>query len=300
MGGNIIAENNSEGGATFSVEIPVEKVDSNSISVEEEKKAIIVQQAYAPILIKGLRPRVLIVEDNKEMSDYIASILSPHYECDFAYDGYECLQKVQKERYDIISSDVMMPRMDGFTLKKKINELERTKLIPFIFLTAKSMDEDRLFGLNLGVDDYVNKPFNKHEYLTRIHNLLANKKVRDELIDGYTDTEEAESVDRKMTKQAESIVLANLQNIEFKVNDLAEGMNYSQRQLTRILKDLTGLTPVNFVLEIRLLKAHQLLIQRNAGTVAEVRYEVGIDNASYFTKKFEARFGILPSELIAR
>ena len=161
------------------------------------------------------------------------------------------------------------------------------------------MDEDRLFGLNLGVDDYVNKPFNRHEYLTRIHNLLANKKVRDELIDGFNDTEEAESVDRKMTKQAESIVLANLQNIEFKVNDLAEGMNYSQRQLTRILKDLTGLTPVNFILEIRLLKAHQLLIQRNVGTVAEVRYDVGIENASYFTKKFEARFGILPSELIA-
>jgi len=102
---------------------------------------------------------------------------------------------------------------------------------------------------------------------------------------------------KKLLKTAEDLVLKNLSNSTFKITELARELNYSQRQVERIMKKLTGFSPVGFVREIRLQKAYQMIESRQFATISEVRYEVGMENASHFTKKFQERFGKLPNEV---
>ena len=166
-------------------------------------------------------------------------------------------------------------------------------------LTAKALEQDKLQGFNLGVDDYITKPFSSNELMARIDNLLKNKSERERFIKEESPTPELpETADCQLLKLAEEIVLNNIYDPKFKVSDLARQVGYSQRQLTRIIKKLTGLSPVNFILEIRLQKAYQLFQDRQFSTVSEIRYEVGIESAAYFTTKFKARFGKSPKAFL--
>ena len=297
LGGNLDVESELGEGSVFTLSLPMTEI-AQGIEEEEVIKIESKSEAYSPILINGQRPHLLIVEDNIEMSEYLGDILNDGYRCTFVKDGYAALQKVQTESFDLISSDVMMPKMDGFQLKSKINEIKGMQYTPFIFLTARTLEEDKIEGLRLGVDDYITKPFNKYEYKARIHNLLKNKVERQQwTADGDSGGPVQANIEEQLLKSAEQCVLKNISNQDFKVSDLAHELNYSQRQLTRIVKNLTGMTPVNFVLELRLLRAHHLLKTKSFHTVNEVMYEVGIGSASYFGRKFKERFGISPGEV---
>lgn len=298
LGGSLTVKSKVGEGSRFTFSIPAQLVDQPTIQEEVSwESESLPKEAYQPILIHGERPLILIVEDNKEMQQYLADLLKEDYRCEIAHDGFEALKKIQKSRYHLISSDVMMPNMDGFTLKEKINVFPEHKKTPFIFLTARSMEEDKLSGLRLGVDDYITKPFSKDEYLIRINNLLNNYKERLTSIDDEDPVINIESIDPSILKEAEQLVSQNISNTSFSVGELAEHLHYSQRQLGRILKQHTGLTPVNFILELRLQKAYRMIKSKNYRSVSEVRYEIGIESASYFARKFKERFGISPSEV---
>lgn len=254
--------------------------------------------AYEPVFINGQKPRLLIVEDNLEMGDYLKNNLSKNYHCTVAMDGSAALQLLETEKFDLITSDVMMPNMDGFTLRKKINEHSEWQRIPFILLTARTLEADKLKGFQLGIDDYVTKPFSLPELAARVHNLLSNKRVRDEIREEDLASSPNLSTAEpggQLLQAAENLVLEKMDDPQFTVEVLAQNLGYSQRQLARVFGKLTGLTPVKFVLELRLQKARQLLESRQFASVTEVRYEVGIESASYFTKKFTERFGKNPS-----
>jgi signal transduction histidine kinase/DNA-binding response OmpR family regulator len=302
MGGKIEVVSKIEEGSSFIIRLPLEFVEPSSEEIIKEGIADEEGEIhYTPILIDGEKPSILVVEDNEDMSNYIKQILSDYYKCSFAIDGFEAIKMIQKEKFDLISSDVMMPRMNGFQLKEKINVFDKLNQIPFIFLTARALEEDKLIGLNLGVDDYITKPFNENEYRVRIHNLLKNKKEREKFItenQGLFDSGEVDSSDITTLKKAEKIVIKNISNPLFKIKDLATDMSYSQRQLTRIIKKLTGLPPVGFILELRLQRAYHLMKSKQYHTVSEVRYEVGIESASYFTNKFKKRFGLNPTDIL--
>ena len=128
------------------------------------------------------------------------------------------------------------------------------------------------------------------------NHLNVNKRSREEWVNEEKE-EKVDSAEEKMIKQAETLVIENINDENYRVSDLAYDMNYSQRQLGRILKKLTGLGPNHFIKEIRMKKAYHLLFTRRFSTIAEVRNEVGILSASYFTTEFEKRFGVLPSEV---
>ncbi|MFK5982010.1 MAG: helix-turn-helix domain-containing protein, partial [Flavobacteriaceae bacterium] len=171
---------------------------------------------------------------------------------------------------------------------------------PFILISAKTLEEDKVKGFQLGIDDYVVKPFNKNELIARIDNLLANKKSREQWKLQNKDIEPVtDSSDIILLKKIEAEVISNISDESFKIAELASAVGYSQRQLTRILKQYTGMSPVKFILEIRLQKAYKLLQNKSFFTLSEVRYDVGITSSSYFNKKFKERFGINPSELIS-
>ncbi|MEO0338362.1 MAG: response regulator [Bacteroidota bacterium] len=290
-------------GSTFKINLPIEKVwavEQSPIAEEVIEVKNPYQKAnYQPILLNGEKPKILIVEDNVEMNRFLQDMLSNYFYCYSALDGQQGLQVLNKHSVDLIISDVMMPNMDGFTFREKVMEQNQWKNLPFILLTARIEEEDKMKGLQMGVNDYITKPFSTPELIARVHNLLNNKVERQKaqvLVD--TPGEEKNPADQKLLQEIESIILANIDEVDFKVTDLAHEIGYSQRQLSRILKKQIGLSPVEMILEIRLQKAHQLILEQRYLSVSEVRYEVGIDSASYFSKKFVERFGISPSQLL--
>ncbi len=311
LNGNLNVESELGNGSTFIFRMPVEIAEENNIQENQEINRPIsenittqihkesVEETSTEAINNNKKPKILIVEDNPEMASYLEEILSSTYDCEKAFDGQQALYKINTNSYDLITSDIMMPRLDGFQLREKLNEDAKFKNIPFILISAKTLEEDKIKGFNLGIDDYVVKPFNKNELLARINNLLQNKLDRESWIQQHPEeVEEIDAAQKQLLDKIKAVVEENISDEEFKVTQLASVVGYSQRQLTRILKQHTGMSPVKFILEIRLQKAYRLLQNKVHFTLSEVRYDVGIPSSSYFNRKFKERFGISPNELL--
>ncbi len=316
LGGNLTAESQPGKGCRFVLQLPLVLSGTQNCqpytpalaeraTVNKQTPTSIPQPP--PEILCGSRPRLLIVEDNEEMSGYLKSTLSKHYDCSVAVDGQQALSLLsappadgpggKQKPFDFIISDVMMPNMDGFTFREKINKRPEWRRIPFILLTARTLEADKLKGFQLGIDDYITKPFSLPELEARIRNLLVNKQLRDGMNEGV-DKKGGLAHEEQLLRDAEKLVLEKMKDPEFSVGAMAKSLGYSQRHLSRVFGKLAGLTPVQFVLELRLQRARQLLEGRNAASVAEVRYEIGIESASYFTRKFTERFGKKPKDTL--
>jgi DNA-binding response OmpR family regulator len=293
LGGDLTATSELGKGSQFQLVVPV-TTSMVTIVPEEEVPAVVEQTtatAATTFTLTGGRPRLLIVEDHPEMSLYLRQSLVQEYDSVLAENGAKALELMAGQAFDLILSDVMMPVMDGFALRQKINEVPEWAGTPFIFLTARTLEADKLHGFQLGVDDYVTKPFLLAELKARMQSLLRNKARRKE----HALSEESEmDNEQQLLEQAEQLVRDRLDDLTFPVEELARELGYSQRQLSRVFGRLAGLTPVQFVLEVRLQHARHLLETKGHGTVAEVRYAIGIESASYFTRKFKERFGRSP------
>lgn len=306
FGGDLNVKSEVDKGSVFTFYFPYEStaVQEEVASFSEIPEAEETPQShivYEPILINGEKPRLLIVEDNLEMREYLTGILKQDYRCTAVANGAEAMQKLQTQYFDLVTSDVMMPVMDGFELREKINTMDqRLKMLPFVFVTARALEEDKLQGLSLGVDDYITKPFSSNELLARIHNLLLNRKAREEQVIGTAQAPASSldmSADDQLLRKAEAYVAQHIDNPELRVDGLAEALSQTPRNLSRMLRKLTGMTPVQFVLELRLLRARRLLELKTYTTVSEVQHAVGIESASYFSRKFQERFGKRPNEV---
>ncbi len=299
LNGEVILKSKPNEGAMFTLQIPIQAVGQlkQVKKVFNEKEELVTSEKID--LLSLPKFNILIIEDNPEMNAFLTEILSVHYSCDSAFDGIEGLQKVQTKKYSLIISDVMMPLMDGFELRGKINRLENYKNTPYIFITAKVQLKDKIEGYNLGVDDYITKPFSREELLVRVKNLLTTKTERERWIKDnleFIGENDATLEDQSLEKM-KGIVNDNLSNELFKITDLAEEMGYSTRQLSRITQKLTGMSSVQFVLELRLQKAFICIADKKFATLSEVRHFVGIPTASHFNKKFYERYGKKPSEM---
>ncbi|HHM21000.1 MAG TPA: response regulator, partial [Bacteroidetes bacterium] len=252
------------------------------------------RQAAGVANTRWSRPRLLIVEDNADMALYLQNALSKNYDCTTAPDGEAALQLLNQSRFDLITSDVMMPNMDGFTFRQKVSQHPAWRKIPFILLTARTLESDKLRGFRLGVDDYITKPFSLPEVEARIHNLLSNKALREAFDRDYPPPPANSGADEILLKNAEKLVLNKMDDPQFSVETMAKDLGFSPRHLSRTLGRLTGLSPVKFILEMRLQRARRLMENGQFKSVTEVRYEIGIESASYFTKKFKERFGKSP------
>ena len=303
MDGELKVESKPEKGSLFRLVLTLEignlPVEPETLGPTPETQHL-TPAIFAPIAIEGKKPRLLVVEDNPDMGKYLIQILSENYQCVLATDGQEALKQLTLSRFDCITSDVMMPNMDGFELREAINQNNQWRQIPFLLLTARHLEDDKIRGFQMGIDDYVTKPFSTRELQARIHNLITNKQERDAYIESETALPETEqlSVTQQFLKKAEKNIIENISNPQFGVEDLAKAVNYSSKQLGRLLKKHTGMSTVNFILEVRLQKARDLLERRMCASVIETQLEVGISSTSYFTKKFTERFGKNPSELL--
>lgn len=297
-GGKVELESHPNQGSTFTIMIPEVRITKPAIITEQELLTEHTFPVY-PVLEKKDKT-ILVVDDHKEMQQYLKEIISNYAKVIIANDGLEALDLLEKNNIDLITIDLMMPNMDGVALLKKIKQNPDYAQLPAIMLTARAAEEDKIGALQIGVNDYITKPFGQLELVARIANLIDNKMAREESLN-EVDGEESkrESVDNQFVERLRLLVDANLANSEITVARLAQEMGLSDKQLTRNVKSVTGLTPLKFIREIKLLYALEQLKSNNYYTVAEVSYAIGIDNPSHFAKIFKERFGKNPSEYLS-
>ncbi len=252
------------------------------------------------------KPYLLIVDDNADLRIYIRGYLNTYYNISEARDGEEGFNKATERIPDLIISDVMMPRMDGYELCEKLKTDERTSHIPVILLTARASTESRIEGLETGADDFITKPFDPLELQTRITNLINQRKkllkrfmknVRKMGIEQLLmlDTPDLTSMDQNFLQKAIEYIMENISDPNINVELLGEKMALSRRQLQRKIMGITGNSPNKFIRSIRLNRAAELILNQT-GNVTEIAYEVGFNNLSWFAKSFKEQFGVLPSE----
>lgn len=248
------------------------------------------------------RPLVLVVEDNPEMRAYIQSCLTAEFRVLTASDGAQGLEQAAATVPDLIVSDLMMPRVDGLELCRRLREDERVSHVPVILLTARAADEARLTSFGLGADEYLTKPFRPEELRVRMHNLIRQRQLlRQQFSRAVTLQPRAISItsaDETFLKRALAVVEDHMADTEFSVEQFADTLALSRVQLHRKLKALTDQSTSEFVRTVRLRRAAALL-QAQAGNVAEIAEQVGFGNLSYFSKCFREQYQMTPSEYAA-
>ncbi len=265
-----------------------QKPDKEDVDPEYEKKGNDVVQ-------------LLLVEDNQDMRTYIRDCFNEGYNIHEAENGNLGFLTATDKIPDIIISDLMMPELDGIELCGKLKTDERTSHIPVILLTALSSVEDRIKGLETGADDYIAKPFNRQELLTRVQNLTDQRRLLRERFSKEVKIQAKDiavtSADENFLNKLISFIENNLADPDLNVDSLIEQIHLSRSQLHRKLKALTGLSSTEFIRTIRLKRAAQLLEQHH-GTIAETVYAVGFNSLSYFSKCFQKQFNKTPKEYI--
>ncbi len=246
------------------------------------------------------RPTILIVEDHPDLRALMRLELSDDYDLLEAPDGYLGLELARSEIPDLVLTDIMMPQLDGYELCRRLKTDERTNHIPVVMLTAKTDSESRLAGLEIGADDYLTKPFEVKELKLRLANLLEQRRLLTErlgrwALDPKRQPQAVESIDELFLERAKEVMSANLEDNEFRVDDLCQALAMSRTQLHRKLKAIAGQSTGEFMRTQRLLRAAELL-SGGGGNVTEVAYSVGFKSLSHFAKAFREQFGVAPSE----
>jgi len=240
---------------------------------------------------------ILLVEDNADMQDYVSGIVGRLGEVRITENGREALKLLKTWEPDLIISDLMMPEMDGYELVQHLEKDTRLRNIPVIILTAKPFLENKLSLLRAGVVDYITKPFNAEELLLRSRNALKaygnRKEIRRAL---KLDVDSLDEI-KSDADLAADYIREHIRDSQLKTNSIAKALNMSRSTLIRAIKAESGMTPAQYIKEIRLQYARQLLLNSPNISLDEGAESVGFQKTSWFVKLFEERFGVKPREL---
>lgn len=303
-GGTIKAYNRTDvKGACLEVQIPLGKAHLKPEEILAEKETSN-QDTQHKKKQASRNFKLLVVDDDTEIAQYIQNELGEWYRFDHAANGKEALKQLLTNNYDLVISDVMMPEMDGITLLKKIKGNSNISDIPVILLTSKSEVENRLEGLKKGADAFLAKPFNMEELHILIDNLVDNvRRIRGK----YTQAQgQAAKIDKievvgnndALMDRVMKCINDNLSNPDFKVEKLTEEVGISRAQLHRKMKEITGVSTAEFIRNMRLEQAANL-IKEGKINVTQVAFSVGFNNQTHFSTVFKKHFGVSPSEYAA-
>ena len=252
------------------------------------------------------RPVVLVVEDNDDIREYIATSFSSNYRILTATNGKKGLEQAQKYIPDIIISDIMMPEMDGIELCKLVKEDIRTSHIPVILLTAKDSIQDKEEGYESGADSYLTKPFSAKLLNSRVHNLLESRKKLALIVANRTkelkpeqqeETIKLNKLDEEFLTKFTTIVEENIDMEKMDMSFMMEKMNMSHSTLYRKIKSLTGMSGNELIRKIRLKNSLRLLMEEGHN-ISEAAYASGFNDLGYFRSCFREEYGMAPSEYI--
>lgn len=273
--------------------LPLGKDD---IEIPEDIAEILALESDNEVLKKD-RPTILIVDDNLPIRKYLISILRGSYNVLEEINGEKGLKVAREEIPDLIISDIMMPVMDGIEFCEEIRNDSSISYLPFIMLTSKIGDREKLKGLRSGADTYLQKPFNANVLLETVKNTLSSRKKLLEKIQqvekGYTLPISSED---SFLEKLDKVINSRIDDHDLLIEDIANELNISVRQFQRKVKELSGLTPTKY-LRYRRLKAAEYLLKNNSGSITEIAFAVGFNNLSLFSSYFKAEFNVLPSTL---
>lgn len=307
-GGKISVESTKGIGSTFTITLKKGSQHISDLQIEEQPTFFInntakdsnsfLKEPEFKLSENTAKETILVVEDNEDMATYICKILKAEgYNILQAEHGKIALEILRTSTPDLIISDIMMPVMDGMEFLEKLKQSDNYKLTPTIFLSARSDLNGRLQSFNLGVNDYLIKPFNVDELRCRIANLLEFSKARKGTFIELSE-ETSTSVDQALINSLTELVEKQMHDSNFNMDKLASELSMSRSTLYREVKKATGFTAASFVKEIRLQKARQKLEVGVVKNISELSYEIGFSTPSYFSKMYKSRFGKAPSDYL--
>lgn len=288
MKGNIALYSKEGQGTSFVVTLPVSE---KTLPVSSNKETD----------VDSGNAKILIVEDNSQISGFISEIIRDSYTCFTAENGRSGLAIAASIIPDLIIVDEMMPIMSGFEMVRRIKKHPRLSSIPIIMLTAKSDNKTENESIKLGIDVFMTKPFEPAVLLARIDHLLKGRSEIKEKVRIQTITEaeakpiEAESVNEKTLAKIAKVIEDNISDPDLNVNLLCEKSGIPNKRLYRLIKKYMGIAPLDYIRSVRLQKATVLLSQHRF-TVSEISYMVGFKTPSYFAKCFQNQYGVNPSQ----
>jgi DNA-binding response OmpR family regulator len=316
--GSIKVESNEEKWTEVTVTLPLGKehlLPDEIVEADEppEERKIIVEEEDALTSLQLEKPFpedfdkdktiILVVEDNADVREYIKDSLENEYYIEEAANGEQGLRKAENIIPDLVISDIMMPKMDGTELTRRLKNDERTSHIPIILLTAKSEQKSKLEGLETGADAYLIKPFDTKELRIRIKNLInLRRKLQQKFSHGKIVTIKGEDkklsgLDEKFMKKVIEVIEKHISEEEFSIENFGKEVGMSRMQTHRKLKALTGKSASNYIRSVKLFKAKEMIREHEA-TIAEIAYSLGFSSPAYFTRCFKEEYGYPPSELV--
>ncbi|MDR1558068.1 MAG: response regulator [Tannerellaceae bacterium] len=289
-GGQIRVESDEESGTSFIVTLPVEQLP---VAPCTDAKA-----GHPPE--ESNRPLIVVVEDNTDMAEFIGNMFASEYRCVTAHNGRIGLKLSMELLPDLIIADAMMPVMDGLEMCRRLKNHVPTSTIPIILLTAKDDKTTELHSIRLNIDAFIPKPFDLSILSSRVKQLIDSKKqiekkIRIEILTEPGRMKHQVSYAEKLLANVTCVIEENLSDPDFNVDTLCYKVGISQKQVYRKIKELTGMTIIEYIKSIKMKKA-ALLLESRKFTVSEVMYMVGFNNHSYFAKCFYAQFGTHPNQ----
>ena len=307
--GNIFVASKPGKGTKFTVRIPYLPAFSNttedeSIETVEREKTAIQKNDESLQLTENLHTKImLVVEDNTDVRQFIAGHFNSTFQIIEARNGEEGWKKALEHIPDIIISDVIMPNMNGYELCERVKSDERTSHIPVLLLTALHSKEHEIKGITTGADDFITKPFDLQVLHLKVKNLMSIREALKEKFSRNVVLEptniEITSPDERFLKKAIQVVEENISDCDLDIETFSEKVGVSRMQLYRKLHALTNMTVKEFIRNIRLKRATQLLTQ-NKMNVSEIAYEVGFKDLSHFRKCFKREYGMSATEYISK
>lgn len=305
MGGTINVESTPGKGSCFTISLPfkvLKPLQKMEVDLGDDGQEIIHLSETFRAKRRDKSILILVVEDNRDFSNYMRDDLSHFYTVAEAANGKEGWQKALALHPNLIISDINMPESNGIDFCQKIRSDKRTEHIPFILVTAFTAEEQELIGLETGANDYLTKPFNFDILHSKIKNLLQHqqsvKQTYQKQVAAKASELEIETPDMKFMRKALAVIEKNMTDPAFSVEELSSEMNMSRVTLYKKTFHLTGKAPLDLIKSVRLKRAVQLL-KTNQYTIAEIAYQVGYNDPRYFTKAFKSEFAVLPSQFNA-
>jgi DNA-binding response OmpR family regulator len=301
MNGSIVAVSDSVNGNKFSVCIPLQKTVAPEFQQEDSPLCDPSATEFGSHLHEPPPAsfRILIIEDDEDMREYLSGSFAPASQIVTASNGEIGFEIASQILPDIVICDIMMPGSDGIACCEKLKSDQRTDHIPIILLTAKTGLADRLNGLRAGADDYITKPFSSDELRMKVNNLVNQRnqlKLRfgRHIQSTYKDLP-MKSADERFLDKALAIIHAQIGNADFNITQFSSSMNLSRTHLHKKLKVITGQSPSEFIRNLRLQRAAELLAA-DTDQVSPIAYDTGFNSLSHFTRMFKAKYGVPPTE----
>lgn len=305
QGGTIDVESTPKKGTVFTVTLPVTPVEGALSEPVNLISGELVVSELGDISSdenkEEFQSTILVIDDNPDVRTLVGSLFCDEYTVIEAANGTSGIQSAMYNIPDLIICDVMMPGIDGLECCKRLKNEVNTSHIPVLMLTACSLDEQRVSGLNCGADAYMAKPFNSRVLIAQVKSLIENRKrIKSVFGDGLSLSEENVSkTDKDFVAEFKKAISQRLDDSELSVETLGSLFGMSRVQLYRKIKNLTNYTPIEIIRITRLKAAQQLLASTDL-TIAEITYQVGFTSPSYFTKCYKEYFGENPNDTRSR